>query len=548
MPVEVPEPGLGQLAVLVEASAVSVGTERARWLGLPGAKVGYPHHPGYSLAGVVRAVGPGVHDVEPGARVAVWGAPHQSLVTVDRTQVHVLAPATRFAEASLVTLGAIAELGVARGAAPDPVAPDHRADGPTPAAGADDPEGSGRLAGQSVAVIGAGAIGLLAQRIASAEGAAACTVVAASTAKDAVVRGDPSARLCPPAGVDDLDAAVVIEATGAADGIELALRAAASGGTVVLLGTTRAEAVSFALDLVHLKDLRVVGAHAGLLDVLGGIDGLDRRGAAQRFLDRAESGALRVDDLLTSRVDPGSAAAFYDRLASDRRQVVPVLEWWRLAPEARARPGGLPLPNPFRRDLAGEGPASLGDAVRRGGGEPDAETPVVEHPPAPVRPAAVLPIDTHDALGPERLPSNQERPSARASTDGGAAAGDRVPGADALTPAGRGTGAPAGVTVTDLAALVEEGRRVRVAGGGGGELGEQVRKVVVDGGAPAAQGPVDVVVDLDPTAESVAASLADLGPAGVLVVGGQVAPIELDVQTLIHRRGTTVRGLGWHDG
>ena len=91
VPVEVPAPRQGQVSVLVEVSAVSLGTERARWLGLPGASVRYPHQPGYSLAGTVHAVGPGVYDIEPGTPVAVWGAPHQSLVTVDRVQVHPLA-------------------------------------------------------------------------------------------------------------------------------------------------------------------------------------------------------------------------------------------------------------------------------------------------------------------------------------------------------------------------------------------------------------------------------------------------------------------------
>ena len=71
VPVEVPAPGLGQVSVLVEVSAVSLGTERARWLGLPGASVRYPHQPGYSLAGTVHAVGPGVYDLEPGTPVAV---------------------------------------------------------------------------------------------------------------------------------------------------------------------------------------------------------------------------------------------------------------------------------------------------------------------------------------------------------------------------------------------------------------------------------------------------------------------------------------------
>jgi choline dehydrogenase-like flavoprotein/threonine dehydrogenase-like Zn-dependent dehydrogenase len=481
LPVEVPEPGQGQLSVLVEASAVSVGTERARWRGLPGASVNHPHHPGYSLSGVVRSVGPGVYDVEPGARVAVWGAPHQSLVTVGRAQVHVLDPGTGFVEASLVTLGAIAELGVAR---------------------------AGDVAGRPVTVIGAGAIGLLAQRIAAAAGASPCSVVAASTAKDGVVRGDPSARLCPPAGVDHLGAAVVIEATGAPEGLELAVRAAAPGATVVLLGTTRAESTSFPLDVVHARGLRVVGAHAGLLDVAGGIDGLDRRRAAQRFLDRQAAGEVRVDDLVTQRVDPTGVADFYDRLAHDRTQVVPVVEWWRLAPDLRARPGAMTAPNPFRRGLA----AGTVRAVAPGrAGGPVAD--VVEHPPAPARPAV--------------------EPVAAAGAGGG-------------TPL---TEAAAAVATALAREGVADGATVQVTGGG--RATDEVQKAVADrglpvavatGGEPAPGGHVDVVVDLDPTAASVAAGLALLGPTGRLVVGGRVDPIELDVQTEIHKRGATVVG------
>ena len=175
-------------------------------------------------------------------------------------------------------------------------------------------------------------------------------MVAASPAKDAVVAGDPAASVVRPAAIDGLAADVVIEATGAAAGLDLALRAAGPGATVVVLGTTHAEAVSVPLDLVAAHGLRVVGAHAGLLDAPGGTAGLDRRSAAQRFLDRVATGAVRVDDLVTAPSTPG-AAGVLDRLGGDRTQVVPVIDWWRLAPDLRAHPGAIDLPNPFRRGL-----------------------------------------------------------------------------------------------------------------------------------------------------------------------------------------------------
>ncbi len=472
VPVEVPAPGQGQVSVLVDVSAVSLGTERARWMSLPGAAVRYPHQPGYSLSGTVHAVGPGVYDIEPGTPVAVWGAPHQSLVTVDRSQVHVLAERADLASAALVTLGAIAELGVAR---------------------------AGDVTGRSLAVVGAGAIGLLAQRIGAAEGAKPCTVVAASTAKDGVVAGDPGAVSAPPAAVDRLAADAVVEATGAAAGLDLAVRAAARGGTVVVLGTTRAEAVAVPLDLVASRALRVVGAHAGLLDAPGGTAGLDRRSAAQRFLDRVATGAVRVDDLVTFHADPAGAADLLDRVGSDRSQVVPVIEWWRLAPDLRARAGGLDLPNPFRRGL--DPPLPPGERTGPG------DRATTHHPTAPARRGADEPV-----VG---------------GWSADAAAIARAARAAAVSQTGGSPGAG----------------RVRVQGDGA--LAEAVQALLTDvvGDAERDGGEAAVVVDVDPTSSTVTAALSTLGPDGVVLVAGRVGRVEIDVQTDVHRRGATVAGV-----
>jgi 2-desacetyl-2-hydroxyethyl bacteriochlorophyllide A dehydrogenase len=469
LPVEVPDPGQGELSVLVEASAVSAGTERARWLGLPGAPVRYPHHPGYSLAGTVRAVGPGVHDLEPGARVAVWGAPHQSLVTVSRAQVHPLGAGTDAAAASLVTLGAIAAFGVAR---------------------------AGGVGGRSLAVVGAGAIGLLAQRLAGAAGAGPCTVVAASNAKDAIALGDPAVKLARPAEVEGVAADVVVEASGTGDGLDLAVRAAAPGGTVVLLGTTRADAVAVRLDLVQARGLRLVGAHAGLLDRPGGTDGLDRRSAAAAFVDSLEQGTLRVDDLVSAHVDPAHVAALYDRLATDRTLVTPVLDWWRLPADVRAAPGALTVPNPFRRGLRPTG----GDREAPRPANAPAPAEIVDHAaPAPV------PYATPPALGPDDAAVHAAAVAAAAVA--------------AATQAPRGP-----IEVAGDGTLADQ---VRTALGGGGE----------GSGAPA------VVVVAEPDEASVRAGLDALTPGGTLVLAGAVCPVDLDVQNLVHKRGVTVVGV-----
>jgi hypothetical protein len=187
-----------------------------------------------------------------------------------------------------------------------------------------------------------------------------------------------------------------------------------------------------------------------------------------------------------------------------------VIEWWRLAPDLRARAGAMTAPNPFRRGLAA---GSLHAVAPGAVGGPPAD--VVEHPPAPARPAV--------------------EPAAPVAA---AVAGDS--------------------TVSEAAAAVASAlAREGVADGatvhvdGGAEVADEVRKAVADrglqvavatGDEPAAGRRVDVVVALDPTGASIAAGLAQLGPRGLLLVGGRVGPVELDVQTEIHKRGTTVVG------
>src|ERR1700736_2689378 len=78
--VELPSPGPHQILVATEASAVSAGTELAvytgthQWLkdpNLPDWK--FPFRPGYSAAGTVVDVGPGIKDWKSGDRVSYPG-------------------------------------------------------------------------------------------------------------------------------------------------------------------------------------------------------------------------------------------------------------------------------------------------------------------------------------------------------------------------------------------------------------------------------------------------------------------------------------------
>jgi hypothetical protein len=89
-------------------------------------------------------------------------------------------------------------------------------------------------------------------------------------------------------------------------------------------------------------------------------------------------------------------------------------------------------------------------------------------------------------------------------------------------------------------------------------LAERGATLVADGADSPQRPEPAVVIDIDPTGESVATGLAALGPTGTLVVAGRVEPVDIDVQSDIHKRGATVVGVApgageppgrrWEDG
>src|SRR5437763_15185560 len=156
LPVEVAHPGGGRVTALPASSVVSPGTERARYLKLPNASFGLGM-PGYTAAGRVIAVGPGVDGFQEGERVAVDGGPHGTLATAPAAKVYPIPDGVATPDAALIKLAVIAGHGVRRG----------------------------RIgAGDGVVVVGAGIIGLLAQRLAAADGASAEAVIARTTARE----------------------------------------------------------------------------------------------------------------------------------------------------------------------------------------------------------------------------------------------------------------------------------------------------------------------------------------------------------------------------
>lgn len=295
---EIPAPGPTEIILETLYSLMSPGTE-----GIAYARkfaegtawdewVQYPFYPGYALIGKIAAIGSDVSGYAVGDRVATRH-PHASHVVVDlengfTTPVPV-PEALSSREAAWFALAKIAYMGA---------------------------RAAGYSLGDSVAVIGAGAIGQLSARWALAAGATRVLVAdpVASRLDFAVKGGIPSVFA---GSVDELigpkieellgeQPRVVIDGTGNADVFATALRLTKDHGKVVLLGDTGFPANQrLNGDLIN-RGLTVVGAHD--MDA----DGPDQVRAIQLFFDLVASGRFDVSGLVTHEVLPEQAPDMYD--------------------------------------------------------------------------------------------------------------------------------------------------------------------------------------------------------------------------------------------
>jgi 2-desacetyl-2-hydroxyethyl bacteriochlorophyllide A dehydrogenase len=314
---DVPPPG----TLLVEAStsAISAGTEIANFRGItpyhsaeqPDWRI-RPYYPGYSLAGVVRAVGEGVGGFELGDRVCGWG-PHGSAAVVAAERFARIPDGVSFDHAAMTTLTVIVINAV-------------------------------RLArielGERVGVVGAGLIGQLALQLSRLSGARPTVAIDPIAARRALAQACGASFGLDPSAIDadehlerltgSTELEVVFEATGSPAAFSPALRRVAFGGRLVLLGSTRGLVDGFdPYSDVHRKGITVIGAHVSSHPEQP--THLNRWTTAnnQRLaLDLMADGSLQIEPLISHRVAGDEGAAMFERLAESRESFFGVLLQW----------------------------------------------------------------------------------------------------------------------------------------------------------------------------------------------------------------------------
>jgi L-iditol 2-dehydrogenase len=262
--VEAPSPGPGEVRVRSVCAGVCrtdldivAGTLDARW-------VSFPVVPGHEWSGVIESLGAGVTGLEPGRRVVCEGSiPCLACRRCRAGDTHLC---ETYDAVGFTRGGGYGEYVVVPARVVHPI-PDHVSFDAAvlvePAAVVLKALGRARIQpGETVGVIGIGALGAIALRLARLHGPAA--VVAYG------VR-DEELELARRLGADDvvnvgreevgsgLD--VVVETAGAASAVELATRLAREGGRVVLLGIAgHGHELTLPADRLALRDLSVFGS------------------------------------------------------------------------------------------------------------------------------------------------------------------------------------------------------------------------------------------------------------------------------------------------
>ncbi len=308
-------PPAGHVLVEAAVTAISAGTEIANYRGVTSyrtASHGNPYYPGYSFAGTVLAVGEGVSSPRQGDRVC-GQVRHASHAIVPSDRLVPIPDGVTFAQAAMTTLGCIVLNAV-------------------------------RLAhiqlGESIAVVGAGLIGQLATQLSRLDGGRPVVALdLIARRRDLALTHGADAAVDPRASDAETRLrslahdgfTVVFEATGSPAAVNPALKLAARGGRVILLGSTRGVVEQFdPYQDVHLKGLTILGAHMSTTPTYPNLANPWTESANRRLvLDLIARRELKVDSLISHHVSPMAAGDVYAGLESSPEDYLGVVLDWR---------------------------------------------------------------------------------------------------------------------------------------------------------------------------------------------------------------------------
>ncbi len=306
---EVGEPGPGEVLIRVNRTQVSAGSEKGRFRGAsppdPRTPLGYSDRPpGYTAAGRVQAVGPGVEGFEIGDRVFALGGHHSHLIVqvevggdagmrknVQRIEFDVTDEQVCFSR-----LGDVAMHSVRRAE----LQPD-----------------------ESVAIFGQGVVGQLIAAFARISGAHPIIAVDLEDSRLELSKVSGATHTVNASKENALEAVEAITGGGAesvfhanreAQVLADCVEAAGFGGKVVLVGATRGP-VSMYLNKLLVREIDIRGSHM-VSDVEQRYWKWTTSRDRNAIMRMISQGTLSVDHLISHVVRPEEADEAYQRIVA----------------------------------------------------------------------------------------------------------------------------------------------------------------------------------------------------------------------------------------
>jgi len=310
---DVPEPGPRQLLVRVARSQVSAGSELNGIRALNAAGHG-SRLSGYTTAGRVVAVGPGVEGPRPGDRVLAFGnhASHHLVDLTDEAAVPDLLPeGVSDEQACFAVLGDVALHGVRRA----------------------------RLQiDESVAVFGAGVVGQLTIQFARLSGAHPIVAVDLSQARLELSRRHGATHVVDASVHDsqravreitgDIGARAVFHCSANPRLLQTAMEAAADRGRIILTGSAPGVAeIGLQVELLR-HELTIAGSYESGVDLPHPYWPWTRRRNRAACYRLIASGQLEVDSLVSHVARPEQAQEMYRKMERGRDDWMSIFFAW----------------------------------------------------------------------------------------------------------------------------------------------------------------------------------------------------------------------------
>jgi 2-desacetyl-2-hydroxyethyl bacteriochlorophyllide A dehydrogenase len=320
---DVAKPAAGQILVESQCSLISPGTEMSFYDGhhsrlqnvdptQPKAWASYPFYPGYSLGCIVLETGEGCK-FKAGQRVVVHHN-HMSACCVEEGRATAVPDGLAMEEAVFLELAAISLNGVRR---------------------------AHIQMGDSVVVMGAGLIGLLAITMAKLDGAEKIIVMDpdASRRELAMQHGathgfDPLNSSCDQA-IKDLTggwgADVVIEASGNCNAIVLGLSLTRQCGRMVLLGCQHGEIMFSFYEGIQSRSITVIGAHVNSSPNVAqtSIFHTTKQRDFELIMQWMKQRQLDVSQWITHYITPAEANQMYEAISQRACKTLGIIIRWK---------------------------------------------------------------------------------------------------------------------------------------------------------------------------------------------------------------------------